>query len=554
MKEKRAAGLMAVLLGVIGVYIFKPFQEEPVTVAQLLVKEDLLPGDNKITSIEVVKGADGLLYADIQYFYRGGSAVPSLRVLADSPAPQSHLYYDEDQTSLVKKGENKVRIEIKRPPIPDKEFTSHKIKVSFENGVFLENGTSAMKLDKEVDYLIEWPDSFSYNQNRNFSKKTINELYTEAVELIDQSNSNTFGQAKKNLERILLKDPAYIDAYPELARFSMKNKWGPEGLKQAETYLLSGLALQKDHTNSHVLLGYVYTHQSRFDEAEQEFKTAEKLGTDNLWLWANWGELHALQGSRERSVETYLKAISAPRPYNTYDRARLDAYRKLFSLLDSKEGLVKADELYKKRADEYPNQPCFHTDHAAFRIAKYADYQGAIAASRRAIDASCDSAESRQVMGIANYLAWINTSGEQGNTYLAQAQVFFPESPRLVYQLSKHDSTSKVLNELKKQFVSVDTKDNDNLNALAFALMENNIASARRLLKLGAQPTESVSDQEYPVAMIPIFYQHKEGVQLMLESGVNLSAMKYRGISALGYAERLENPEILQLIKSKFKT
>lgn len=520
-----------------------------------MLKEELSPGESKIKSIDVIKGDDGLFYADVTYFYNGSElAPPSLRVLANSPDPKSHLYYDEDQRALAEKGEHTTRIEIKRPPTPDKAFTSNKLKVSLENDTFLENGKSAMNVEKETDYLIEWPDSHHYNQNRDFNRKALNELYTEAVDLIDQASNTALQQAKKNLERALLKEPTYVDAYPELARISMKSNWGPEGLKQAETYLKTGLTLQKDHVNSHVLLGYVYTHQARFNEAEQEFKTAEKLGTNNLWLWANWGELNVLQRNNERAVETYLKAIAAPRPYNTFDKARLDAYRKLFGLLDSREGLVKADELYAKRAEEYPNQPCFHSDYAAFRITKYEDYQVAISASRRAIDAGCNSVESRQIMGVANYMAWANTSGDQREAYLAQAQVFFPESPVLLYQLSKHDSTSKVLNELKQQFISVDTKDNNNLNALAYALMDNDIASARRLIALGASHTELVSDQEYPVALIPVFYQHTEGIQLLLESGVNLSALKYRGISALGYAEQLNNPEILRLIKGKFKT
>jgi tetratricopeptide (TPR) repeat protein len=548
MTEKRTIGLMAILLALISIFILKIFQAEPATRPQSLAKGNLLPDENKITSINISKGDDGFFYADITYFYQGGiDKEPSLRVIADSPDPSAKIIvYGE--TAPLKKGENSARVEITRPRTPEKEFVSQKIKVSL--GELYGNTT----LEKEITYPIEWPRAYPYYQNREFLKKTVNELFSEAVELIDQADTESLGQAKKNLERILLKDPKYVDAYPELARLSMKYSWGPEGLKQAETYLLSGIALQKDHANSHILLGYVYTHQGRFEEAEQEFKASEKLSTSNLWLWANWGELYALQNSHEKSVEKYLMAISAPRPYNTYDRARLDAYRKLFRLLDSKDNLAKADELYIKRANEHPNSPCFHTDHAAFRITKYNDYQGAISASRKAIDAGCESSESRQVMGVANYLAWINTSSEQRSAYLSQAQIFFPESPTLVYQLSRHENTSKIITELKQLFINIDTKDNNNLNALAYALMNNDIESARRLIRLGAQPTELVSDQEYPVAMIPLFYQHKEGVRLMLESGVNLSNMKYRGISALGYAEQLQNPEILQLIRSKFKT
>lgn len=548
MKDKRTIWLMGILLALIGIFLIFNFPKDPETIVQQPVKEELLAGNNEIKSIEIRKGENGALEANVRYFYRGGESNPVLRVITDSPEPNAHFYFDEEQNAPIKKGEHSATIEIKRQPIPQKEFTSHKVIAS------LGSKFGPTKVKKEIEYSIEWPDSFSYNRNREFTKKTTTELYKEAVEFIDQADSRTFNQAKKNLERILLKDPAYIDAYPELARFSMKSNWGPEGLKQAETYLLSGLALQKDHANSHVLLGYVYTHQNRFDEAEQEFITAEKLGTNNLWLWANWGELNALRGKHEEAISTYLKAIASPRTYNTYDRARLDAYRKLFALLNTQEELSKADELYKRRAEEYPNSPCFLTEYAAFRISRFEDFQGALNAGRKAIDAGCDSTESRQIMGVANYLAWASTEGQQRDAYLSQAQIFFPESPQLIYLLSRNDSTSKVLSELKKQFISIDTKDNENYNALAYALMENDISSARRLIKLGAQPAEPVSEQEYPVALIPVFHQHTEGVQLLLENGVNLATMKYRGISALGYAEQLENPEIYQLIKSKSRT
>jgi cytochrome c-type biogenesis protein CcmH/NrfG len=48
----------------------------------------------------------------------------------------------------------------------------------------------------------------------------------------------------------------------------MKTNWGPEGLNQAEKYLMSALKIDAKHANTKVLLGYVYTHQKRYQEAE----------------------------------------------------------------------------------------------------------------------------------------------------------------------------------------------------------------------------------------------------------------------------------------------
>lgn len=552
MKDKRTLLLMSVLLALLGVYLLKsPIEnylaDQPPQLESPASQEQLLPGENEIRKIDVAQGDDGYFYATVHYFFRGDLSNPKIRVMADSPDADASRFWNSEQLVDIQKGENSVRLEVLRPATPYKEFTSKKIVVSMNSGF------AAAQTTKEIDFPIEWTDSSTYMRNREFAKKTIDELYAEAVELIDLADARTFQTAKKNLERVLIKDPQYIDAYPELARFSMKNNWGPEGLKQAETYLISGLKLNGNHANSHVLLGYVYVHQRRFDEAKAEFETAEKIGTKNLWLWANWGELHAMQGESQKAIDMYLRATDTPRPYDTYDRARLDAYLKLFRLLTSPEQLAKADELYRKRADEYPSIPCFRTDYAAFRLERFDDYQGAIAESRKAIDNGCESPRSRQVMGLANYVAWSNTLDEQREAYLSQAQLFFPESPRLIYQLARSQTTNKAIGELKKRAVSIDSKDNENFTALAYALIENDVASARRLIELGADPMSHVGDEDYPVAMAPIFYQHKEGVQLMLESGIDLSAVKYRGISALGYAEQLQNPEIIHLIKSKLK-
>ena len=550
MKDKRASYLMAILLALLGVFLFKAPVEEYFSnqSVDLPAQSHLLPGNDEIRRVDIVKGDDGYYYADINYFYRGGVASPVIRVLVESPDASAFMYLNADQSAPIKEGENNIRIEVLRPSLPVNEFVSKKIIVKLGDGYL--GWTSK----KEVDFTIEWVDVNLYTSNRDFSKRTVQDLYNSAVEFIDRADRNTFDLAKKNLERVLIKDPSYIDAYPELARFAMKKSWGPEGLRQAETYLISGLAQQKNHANSHVLLGYVYAHQGKFDQASSEFKIAEQLGTKNLWLWANWGQLYRMQGEPDKAIDMYMKAVSGVRPYNTYDRARLDSYLNLFQLLEVKDNLSKVDELYMRRAVEYSNFPCFHADYAAFKVEKYDDYQAAITESRKAIDSGCETPRSREIMGVANYLAWLKAPESQREAFLSQAQVFFPESPRLLYLLAKNEGTSKIIGGLNKRSSSVDLKDNDNFNALAYALIDNDVSSARRLIGHGAKLTENVGEQNFPVAMAPIFYQHKEGVQLMIELGVDLSVIKYKGFSALVYAEQIQNSEIIELIKRKLKT
>jgi Tfp pilus assembly protein PilF len=553
MKERRTGILMAILLIMVGVFILKPSLEIAPSTVEITKpsKEDLLPGENEIKNVEITRDDDGNLYATVHYYFRGGMTTPKIRVLADSPAPNAGMYWMPEQTALIKKGDNTAKIEIIRPYEPTGEFTSKKITVSLVSGF---GDSSPATTKKEIDYSISWITQLKYENDRELAKKTNDELYKESVDLIDRAENNiTLNNAKFYLERILLKDPSYINAYPELARISMKTNWNQEGLKQAENYLNLGLVHKPDHADSHVLLGYVYTYQKKFDEARKEFESAANIGTPNLWLWSNWGELYKIQGDSEKAIEMYQKAVAGSRPFNTYDRARLDAYKNLFILLNKKDRTSQAEQLYVKRADEFANIPCLRSEYAAFKIYNHQDYEGALTESRKAMTNGCNTDESRQIIGLANYVGWMMAKEDRRAEYFAQAQLLFPASPKLLYTLAGDDQTAGVLDELEKEAISIDMRDGKNLNALSYALMENNVDAARRLIKHGAKLTEIVGEQNYPIAMTPIFYQHIEGVQLILDQGISLPSVKFRGESAIDYAEKSQNTEIIRLVK-KIKT
>ncbi len=552
MKGKRAALLAAILLALVGTLLFKVLRPaDPAVVLRVTPAptEPLLEGANEIRGVTIDQGDDGYFYATVSYFYRGDLAKPEIRAVPDSPEEPARFYIIDGQAKAIERGEHSVRIELIRPAIPETEFASKKITVSLYNGLAYNTSSAS----KEVDFHNVWPDSRTYDVNRGVAKKSVEQLYGEALALIDQGED--FATAKLYLERLLSKDPSYAAAYVELARHAMKTNWGAAGLKQAESYLQTSLTLQPNDVNSHILLGYVYTHQRRYELARKEFQTAEQSGSENLyWLWTDWGQFYALQGEPEKAVENYLKAVEGGRLNNTYDRARLDAYRNLFALLNKPDSDAKANALYAKRAEEYPDTPCFRSDYAAFIITRVGDYQRAITQSRKAVDNGCTSDEGRQVVGLANYLAWLKSTDDKKAAYLMQAQVFFPESPNLLYALAANETTSPVLGELKKQGVSMDIKDNKNFTALSYALMQNNIEVARCLIEQGAKVTDLVGEQQYPVAMTPIFYQHVEGVQLMLDNGVNLSALTFRGASSADYAEKSGNSDIIRLVKNKIKS
>jgi ankyrin repeat protein len=50
---------------------------------------------------------------------------------------------------------------------------------------------------------------------------------------------------------------------------------------------------------------------------------------------------------------------------------------------------------------------------------------------------------------------------------------------------------------------SIDQQDNDKLTALGYALQNQNLAAARRLLALGARPDVAVGESSVPLALLP---------------------------------------------------
>lgn len=97
---------------------------------------------------------------------------------------------------------------------------------------------------------------------------------------------------------------------------------------------MSGFSCQirPDSVNAKILLGYVYTHQQRFQKTEALFVDAAKSYPANAWLWTNWGELLEMQGHTDQAMEKYREALEHPATLVSSD-ARVAAYQYLLKLL-----------------------------------------------------------------------------------------------------------------------------------------------------------------------------------------------------------------------------
>jgi len=152
---------------------------------------------------------------------------------------------------------------------------------------------------------------------------------------------------------------------------------------------------------------------------------------------------------------------------------------------------------------------------------------------------------------VAYYYAWSNRTGPQKVAAMAQARVFFPEGPELLYELGRDDRMSKLIPSLLASGSSWHTQDDEDLNALGYALSNENIEAARRLVKLGARFDDPVGPENMPVAFIPFMMGSVEGVRFEIESGVDLNKVSFRGVTLAQFATRVSKPEITELIKKR---
>jgi Tfp pilus assembly protein PilF len=321
-------------------------------------------------------------------------------------------------------------------------------------------------------------------------------------------------------------------------------------LHQAENLLSSALQIDAQNVNAKVLLGYVYAHQKLYTKAEALFAEAAGTDTKNLWLWANWGELRAMQGDLKGATTKYREAINRPLGHDTYDRARLDAFEKLLVIVRRSNDLDGMEALYKQRAEEFTECGCY-TEYAKFLIQQRGDTSAAIAFTQKAIAAGQDAKEARKILGVAYYLNWANAAGDSRTEALNQARIYLPEGPTALYLLATSDRTVDAAKQLIRNGESIDQLDNEKLNALAYALERQDTAAVRRLLKLGARPDKLVGEDEMPVALIPVLSNDTAAIQVLQQFGVDYAKINYRGMNAFDYAKQISDDRLLKVLNHK---
>lgn len=413
-------------------------------------------------------------------------------------------------------------------------------------------GSQTILGSQEIPSVVSWPDSETWARENKVKTRPVAETLREATQLISNQTparvQERLQEARKLLERVLVRDPKSAQAYVELARIAMRSNWGAEGLRQADSLLQSALQVQPLYPNALILQGYVYTQQGRFGEAENALKVASSTEVKNPWLWSNWGELLAKQGKTEEAMAKYRKAAEIKPTGDGYDQAILEAYKQLLTFLSARKDLDGMETLHIQKAKNFYPESCVGATYAEFKLMHRNDYLSAIAIAEDAAKAGCKSAN--EVLGLAYYTAWALSKGPDRNDQLNKARIYFPAGANLIYGLASSDYTSIAIKQLKAVGESVDQRDNEGMTALAYALKSRAYEVVVRLIRLGAKPDALIGPQAFPVAFIPIFSKDYEGIRTLKKLGVDYSKLRFQGATASDIAKTAGDPKLIELLKA----
>jgi hypothetical protein len=507
-----------------------------------------LAGTNSVSGLHVDQKKAGVWTAEFDYFYTGEPPYAALAVelIPQSGSPPGLGGVEQYQTFLQRpqRGANHASVEIRYPGAQQRTLN---VAATIRSAMFSRVVVASQQLDKVID----WPDFQTWIRDQQMAKASPEDNFNRAVALIDSEGEPQLNEARSILESLIGENPKFDAGYVELARVAMKLHGIPEGLHQAETLLSSALQIRPDSVNAKVLLGYVYAHEQHFAKADALFAEAAATNTNNLWLWSNWGELLLMEGKTDQAILKYRLAIAHPMTHDTYDRARATAYSQLLDLLKARKDPDAMEALYKQRVAEFGPGSCYTADYARFLLDVRGNTQAAIDLATGALHQNCDDSESREILGLAQYVKWAATTGPTSAQSLNQARIFLPAGPKPLYLLAASDRTTPAARKLIAAGELIDQQDNEKLTALAYALQNQDLAAARRLLTLGARPDTPVGATGLPVALLPVLSADADAVRMLRQSGVNYSKITFRGTTALEIAKRIGDPALIDALGGK---
>jgi len=381
----------------------------------------------------------------------------------------------------------------------------------------------------------------------------IERQYKFAYRLIDNGNNRNLKEAKNILDDIISKDPEYVNAYVELARCKIKiAQQTPESYKSAEKILLIAKDIDPEHADTRVLLGYVYTGQERFKEAELEYQHAKKIGTENSWLYANWGLNDEAQSNIDEAIIHYLKVMDEPRRFARNDRVMKWTKDHLFPLMEKSKRYEEADKHYTQYIKNFPSSSkCLYLDQAENNLFNLGDYESAIKKNIMAANSGCQKKSAS--LAVAYFLKWYaaDTGNSTKDSVYRQAEAMAPSDATLFFNLARSELTAPIINILIENGRELSSEDSEGLNALLMAVYVGNVEVAKRLFILGSDVNGMSEKIKITALGLAVMKSDKEMVQLLVDNKADAAMPMLNGVSIYEWAKTNSVIEVSQLLNDK---
>ena len=382
-------------------------------------------------------------------------------------------------------------------------------------------------------------------------------LYEEAYSLLDTGNKANNLRAKSLLDELIGLNPGFTEAYLEIARFHMKSNW-PIGLRNAERTILIAKDIDPSMADVRVLLGYVYTHQGRYEEAEVEYRKADELGTSNLWLDANWGQNFEKQEKDSKAIKHYLRVINAPLTSDRNNRPKKWVFRDsgLVQMLIKDGQYQLADDIYGRSAEQYYYHRCELQKQAMLRIYYMQDAEGAISSYLRSKKAGCK--KDSPILAMAYYIKWLQLQAGGDNELIKstfhQAESAVTSDDELFYYLARHETTAVIIPELLTRGHDLNYVNYQGMTALLQSIEKKDYSAIDRLLASGADINQQTVSMYYRPIVYAIYLGDIEAVKLLIKHKADYQIHLEGGITLHEFALSLGFGDVAKLLQKVYET
>lgn len=380
----------------------------------------------------------------------------------------------------------------------------------------------------------------------------LDRLLITAQELLDSGQPDELKRALNLLHDIT--QPANGDqprARLELARYALKsNKW-PQGLETAEWYILSAQKMAPEMADVYVLLGYVYTNQERYSEAESAYQKAEQLGTNNMWLYANWGLNFEKQNLKREAAQKYLRVAESTSTDRQSKRARFWVFNhsQLFSYLLFTKQYKLSDTLYTKAANEYEEFICKLTMQANLRVSNLGDIEGALESIALANKSGCNTG--RLLLPLVHYYSWATYTGKDNAKALAsyKAAKAIPVTDELLAaQLAQLAIADELFPKLIENGLNIDHTNKDGMTALLYLISAGELDGVKTVVKYGADINKTTRSIFYTPIVHAISQGQYDITKYLIEAGANTNIIINQKYTLAALAKHKKHNNIAELL------